>query len=292
MSSRSRIEQVYQQAEILPISRNGNYVFFSDCHRGVGNWNDNFAANQNLAFTALNYYYERGFSYFELGDGDELWENRNERKIVSAHSDIFWLMRRFYRENRLYMLWGNHDAKKRKKNFVSKYYATFWNECTRHEEELFPDLIIREGLRLQTETGGEIFLIHGHQGELLNDYLQGLTKFMVRYIWQPLEKWSLNDPTQPAANYKACEGQERRLCSFAESNQIIVIAGHTHRPTLQKARPGSYMNDGSLVHPRCITAIELTRGNFNLVKWSVCSRRDGTLYVNREVLDGPERLEI
>ena len=291
MRIRSRIEQVYEQSDVIPISKNGNYVFFSDCHRGVGSWNDNLAANQNLVSTALNYYYEAGFTYFELGDGDELWENRKPGKIIAAHSDIFWLMRKFYRDNRLYMLYGNHDVKKKKKNFVSKYYAEFWNECTREMEPLFPELQIREGLRLKLESGQELFLIHGHQRELWNDYLYRVTRFMVRYLWKPLEKWSLNDPTRPAANYKTCEHEEQRLCSFAKNKGLIVIAGHTHRPVLQKAQSGSYMNDGSMVHPRCITAIELTRGRFSLVKWSVCSRKDGTLYVNREVLDGPERLD-
>lgn len=287
----SRIEKVYEQADVMPISKNGNYVFFSDCHRGIGNWNDNLASNQNLVSAALQYYYEAGYTYFELGDGDELWENRSQAKIIAAHSDIFWMMRNFYQENRLYMLYGNHDMKKKKRNFASRYYATFWNECTRKWEPLFPDLQIRAGLRLQLESGQELFLLHGHQGDLWNDYLYRVTKFMVRYVWKPLEKWSLHDPTRPAANYQNCEHEEKRICAFAKEKNLIVIAGHTHRPVLQKPQNGNYMNDGSMVHPRCITAIELTRGRFSLVKWSVCSRRDGTLFVSREVLTGPERLE-
>ncbi len=54
-----------------------------------------FSKNQNLYFAALNYYYEREFSYVELGDGDELWENRSISQIIDIHSDVFWLLREF-----------------------------------------------------------------------------------------------------------------------------------------------------------------------------------------------------
>ncbi len=61
----------------VPFYSSSRFVLISDCHRGCGNHNDNFLKNQNLYFAALNYYYEKEFSYVELGDGDELWENRS-----------------------------------------------------------------------------------------------------------------------------------------------------------------------------------------------------------------------
>lgn len=72
-----RIKSAYNNAQIRYLGEHDRYVFFSDCHRGYGGWNDNFAANQNLCFHALQYYYDRGFTYVEIGDGDELWENRS-----------------------------------------------------------------------------------------------------------------------------------------------------------------------------------------------------------------------
>ena len=71
----------------------------SDCHRGNGSWGDNFLNNQNLFFAALYYYYENGYSYIELGDGEELWENRQITDIINAHSDAYWLMSMFYKSN-------------------------------------------------------------------------------------------------------------------------------------------------------------------------------------------------
>lgn len=72
----SRINEAFSHAPVLPLSECSRYVLFSDCHRGNGSSNDNFLKNQNLYFAALNYYYEENFCYIELGDGDELWENR------------------------------------------------------------------------------------------------------------------------------------------------------------------------------------------------------------------------
>ena len=38
-----RIDRVLEQAKILPLRWDQSYVLMSDCHRGDGNWNDNFA---------------------------------------------------------------------------------------------------------------------------------------------------------------------------------------------------------------------------------------------------------
>jgi hypothetical protein len=35
---------------------------------------DDFASNRNVYFHAMTQYYNDGFTYFELGDGDELWK--------------------------------------------------------------------------------------------------------------------------------------------------------------------------------------------------------------------------
>ena len=56
--------------------------------------------NQNVFYGALEYYYQNGFIYIELGDGDELWENRKIKPIIDIHSDAFWMLSNFYRENR------------------------------------------------------------------------------------------------------------------------------------------------------------------------------------------------
>ena len=46
--------------------------------------------------SALNYY--KGFTYIEVGDGDELWENRSFSAIVETYRDIFLLLAKYYKE--------------------------------------------------------------------------------------------------------------------------------------------------------------------------------------------------
>ena len=83
---------------------------------------------------------------------------------------------------------------------------------------------------------------------------------------------------------------EQRLVHWASQNRRILIAGHTHRPmTGSKASP--YFNTGSCVHPQGITCLELENETLSLVKWSMLTRPDMSLYVGREVLGEPVELK-
>ena len=93
------------------------YILFSDCHRGDGSWADDFAQNENIYFNALRYYYRNDYTYIEIGDGDELWENKY-LTVTQLHSDIFWLLNEFHEKQRLFMIWGNHDRDKIKHGLI------------------------------------------------------------------------------------------------------------------------------------------------------------------------------
>ena len=90
MGYRKRLDKSFESAPVLPLCPNSHYVLFSDCHRGNGTHNDNFLKNQHLYFAALKYYYRQGFTYIELGAGDELWENRHIEQIKEIHGNVFW----------------------------------------------------------------------------------------------------------------------------------------------------------------------------------------------------------
>ncbi len=286
-----RLNQAYEKAFCLPIHMGSRIVLMSDCHRGIGNWGDNFQANQNLFFAALQYYNRRNFIYIELGDGDELWENRNLQEIVRIHSNQFWMMGEFYKSQRLYMLYGNHDRKKEKEKYFRNKCHTYYCESEESEKSLFPDMKVHEAIRLQESCSGiELFLVHGHQGDFWNDTLWRVTRFLVRYLWRPLELAGCNDPTSAAKNYQKKERVEKKLSEWAMRHETLLVAGHTHRPVLPKPGEGYYFNDGSCVHPRCITALELERGAISLVKWSVKVREDNVVYIGRDVLEGPRFL--
>ena len=80
-----RIDRALEHALHLPLGTGSRYVVISDCHRGEGTTNDNFLKNAYLYEAAMEHYIKRGFFYLELGDGEELWENRCMDRIVHYH---------------------------------------------------------------------------------------------------------------------------------------------------------------------------------------------------------------
>lgn len=293
MKTYKRLSEVYKSSKIIPYDSCSKFVLMSDCHRGTGNSGDNFLKNQYLFLAALNYYYEKGFTYIELGDGDELWENRSIQKIIEIHSRTFSLMSKFYDDDRMYMIFGNHDKQKENNIFSKCNLSEYYSKDSKNNNSIFPGLEIHEGLVLENKDNKnhKIFLVHGHQGDLINDRLYKVGRFLVRYLWRILEMWGINDPTAAGKNYRKKNRVERKLVEWSKEEDIMIIAGHTHRPMFPYIGNAMYFNDGSCIHPACITAIEIEKGCISLVKWSVTTREDRTMYVEREILEGPAKLE-
>lgn len=284
MSTYSKLDKLYKASKTISFSSQSKFIIMSDCHRGTGTFTDQFLPNRPLFLAALQYYYDEGFTYIELGDGDELWQNSSYLDIIETYSDCYSQMARFYQEDRFYMLYGNHDKIKmtynlaRKRDFIRKPYTTI---------PLLPNITVYESLLLRDEMHGyQVFLVHGHQGDLMNDQLWLFTKGLVRYIWKPLELIGFHDPTS-ATGPKQKHKVEQKLSNWVQNKPVIVIAGHTHR--YQFARPGSplYFNDGSCVGPGYISGIEMKDGKLQLVRWSITPRSDRTLFIGRQIIDGP-----
>ncbi len=72
----------------------------------------------------------------------------------------------------------------------------------------------------------------------------------------------------------------------ANSNQLTII-GHTHRPRFPQIDEVPLFNDGSAVHPRSITGIEIVANTISLIKWHIISTSDGFLKIKKNVLEGP-----
>lgn len=264
----------------------------SDCHRGDGSLADDFLKNQTLYFAALTYYNKEKYTYIELGDGDELWKNKSISAIMNYHSDVFWLLSEFYNDGRLYFIYGNHDMVKDKNSFIGKKMTGYFDKNKSCRVELFNKINVYEALVLrQRRSSNRLFLIHGHQVDLLNSRFWKLSRFLVRYLWRPLETFGINDPTSAAKNYTKNVKVDARLALWANKEKRILIAGHTHKPHFPQPGDSLYFNDGSCVHPRCITGIEISEGNIALIKWSQKTRDDGTLYVGRDIIAGPQKIE-
>ncbi|MBO5033133.1 MAG: metallophosphoesterase family protein [Lachnospiraceae bacterium] len=298
MSYYSRLKKSFEGALRLPLNNRTKYVLFSDCHRGCGTSNDNFLKNQNLYYAALSYYYRAGYTYIELGDGDELWENRSMEQIIEIHSDVFSLLSCFHSRNRLYMIYGNHDMVKKYRNTAVKscsaYPCCCGNNPHLENQPLFPDIRFHSGIILEPNPQldqASVYLTHGHQADLLNSTFWRVSRFLVRYLWKPLEYYGVLDPTSAAKNYTHKEKTEQRLQHFAKQENLILIAGHTHRPVLSESDP-YYYNCGSCVHPYGITCLEIDRMHISLIKWVLAARPDRSLYVTRQVLAGPTPLTL
>ena len=240
-----RLNQVYNSAKYIPIDYSSKIVIMSDCHREVGNWGDNFAHNQNIYFAALSHYYRKGYTYIELGDGDELWENRSYDLIIEIHNNVFWLLSQFHKSHRLYMLYGNHDIVKRNKSYIKRVCTSKNNPCKKNDITLFNSIEFYEGLILFNKYNNqEIFLTHGHQADLFNDMFWRLSRFLVRYLWRPLELIGFKNPTSAANNFSKRSKVELNLIKWVENNDIMMVAGHTHKPVFPAKGESLYFNDG------------------------------------------------
>ena len=93
-----RLDETFKKAKRIPFDDSSRLVFFSDCHRGDSSRVDLFARNEDLFLTVLEQYCREGFTYIEVGDGDELWQNRDFKDIRRAHGRVFDLVHRLHRQ--------------------------------------------------------------------------------------------------------------------------------------------------------------------------------------------------
>jgi len=292
MSSKYRLSRAYKNAKILAFDNTSKFILFSDCHRGDNSFADDFANNRNIYFHALKFYLNEGFSYIELGDGDELWENTSFESVFNAHKNVYFLLQEFFKKDRLHMIWGNHDMVYKDSKLVAQNLDTYFDPVEGCTKALLPNLPYHEAIILKhKDTHQELFLTHGHQADWWNYTFWRWGRFLVRVLWKPLQVWGIADPTSPAKNYKELIKIERRIKKWiVENKYLLTIVGHTHRPRFPQPSEIPFFNDGSCVHPRSITGIEIEQGAISLIKWNIETTDDGVLRVVRVLLEGPKKL--
>ncbi len=302
-----RLTQVFESSQEIEFNQRDKFILFSDCHRGDNSWADDFADNQLLYFYALQRYLYEGFTYIEIGDGDEIWENKDLPTIMEAHSHVFWLLNEFLEKNCLYMIHGNHDIERRDKSKMAQSLNRYLDQLKERGREKpwvrnFIDMDIHEGLKLRYSlTGQTLFLVHGHQADPINDRYWWIGRFFTGNLWKHLQLVGIKDPTSPAQNYNKMNTIEARIKDWikwwtdAHQGQTMLVAGHTHRPRFPNKDQLPYFNTGSCVHPRCITGIEIQNGEISLIKWwlTVTGARgdEGNLAISKEIMKGPVNLE-
>lgn len=282
-----KLNKIFEKSKKIKIDKNSKLVIMSDCHRGSGTNYDNFLKNRNIYESALMNYYKRGFTYIELGDGDDMWEVKNYKDIIEEHLSTFKILKKFNDENRLIMIYGNHDICKRSKKIMEKYFYKYYNKKKKKEETLLNNLEIYESLILEYYSYN-IFLIHGHQVDLLNSTFWRLSRFLVRHFWRNAERFVIKDPTSAAKNYRESKIIEKKLKKWSIINNKMLVAGHTHRPIFPKLGHSLYFNDGSCIHPSGITCLEIEKGNITLVKWLFKLKKGKYLVIERNIIEGSE----
>ncbi len=260
----------------------------SDMHRGDGSGADDFAQNSLIYRCALEYYLENGFTYIELGDAEELWENDNFDQIYITHTPVYELLAKFHdpdpEKTRYLKVWGNHDL--------------YWKDNAVVYQSLFPDIQIYEGIILlvPTRVNDHILMLHGHQADpKCSGEIASLSKFFVHNFWAEFQRLGAKDPTRAATNPGLCNEVDDCLHGWATHNSqgiTSIIAGHTHRAVFENlsiterryrgsklkteidkinnAPDKSYFNSGSCVHPYCITCLEIILEvvpRLELVEW-------------------------
>ncbi|MDT8715355.1 metallophosphoesterase family protein [Clostridium sp. 19966] len=287
-----RLTEAYINAKIEDFDDNSKYVFFSDCHRGVNTLSDEFAKNENIFLFALEFYYNKGYTYVELGDGDELWEHSNFKHIRLAHDEVYSLLKKFFDDNRLTMLYGNHNIHLKYRDFVKRNYYKFYDDYNEEEVELFPGITPYEAVVFKHKnTKQEILAIHGHQGDRMNDRLWHFNMLTVRYFWRFLHSIGFINPASPVKSSDKIHKIERIYSDWIERNKIMVICGHTHRPHFPKSNELPYFNDGSCVRASGIQGIEISDGKIALIEWKIRTDLYGKLNIKRKILRGPEPIE-
>jgi hypothetical protein len=154
----------------------GKFIILSDEHKGSGDLADDFRPAEKNYLNALNYYYNNGFQFINLGDCEELWENKPEI-VMEKNKAGFQAELRFLQQERYYRIVGNHDLEWKFDIPRNKYLKPVFGE----------KLAIYEGILLTTTYNNRPYSIlctHGHQGDQKSDG-NAFSTWFVAAIWTP-----------------------------------------------------------------------------------------------------------
>jgi hypothetical protein len=206
------------------------WILFSDLHRGGRDGADDFLPAERALNTALDHYYTAGHSLLLLGDIEELWEEHPER-VVSLYRDSLEREARFFRAGRYTRLWGNHDDDWQSRQTAHKYLAPVFGG----------DPEIASALRVPVldhgKPIGEFFLTHGHQGTGDSDRFAGISRFIVRHVWRPVQRLIGYSFNTPSTDFSLREHHDQTMYAWAaQRDNLVLIVGHTHRPVFKSLK--------------------------------------------------------
>lgn len=208
------------------------YIILSDLHRGIRNASDDFRQNESAYNAALAYYFRVGHTLILLGDAEELWQERPEA-VLAAYRRSIELEARFHQAGRYVRIWGNHDDHWQFEDRVEEMLAPRYGD---------PPLEVYEALLLEATEGdtslGELLCVHGHQGDRKSNRWSWFTRYVIRFLWRPVQRLLKVSKNTPARDWYLENGLHRALYAWAERQQdLILITGHVHTPVFESYSP-------------------------------------------------------
>ncbi|HEX7905974.1 MAG TPA: metallophosphoesterase [Chitinophagaceae bacterium] len=219
----SIIKEPGKKGLVIPFELNtGKFIILSDQHKGARNGADDFTMAEPNYLAALEYYFQKGFCYINLGDSEELWEN-NLTAVRKYNEKNFRAEKKFIPLNRFVKIFGNHDL------FWDNDPLASWQLKNIYGEKIK----VYEGVVLSTSFDSKalhIYCTHGHQGDAQSDG-NWFTKFFVAKIWAPFQAYLRINPNTPAydSTKKSLHNTIMYEWSSAQKD-ILLITGHTHQP--------------------------------------------------------------
>ena len=201
------------------------FIILSDQHKGARDGADIFEKAERNYLEALAYYDQQNFFYINLGDSEELWENLFV--TVKRHNKAtFEAEKKFIGRNAFVKIFGNHDL--------------YWDNDPLAElslEEIYWQKVeIYEGAIIRASVGKrelEIFMTHGHQGDLQSDG-NWFSKWFVSDIWGPVQAYLHVNPNTPSTNNVLKTDHNRIMYEWSSKQRnCLLITGHTHQPVFK-----------------------------------------------------------
>jgi len=253
---------------------NAKFIIFSDQHKGNKTWADDFAVSEHNYVAALQFYDEAKYSYINLGDSEELWKFKPQ-DILPVNL-LSFAAEAAFQPHRYFKTFGNHDIIWKNAIDVSILLKPYFAQ----------PLAVYEGLIIRLKNEGiplDVFLTHGHQGDLLSDN-NGLSTWIVAHLWMPLQRYLRLNINAPSKDFSLRNKHNQMMHAWSsQQRNLILITGHTHSPVFAS---GKYFNHpGNSISP-AVTKQKITPAYFNT---GCCCFSDGDI-TGIEIADGYIRL--
>lgn len=200
----------------------GKFIIFSDEHKGARDLADDFHLAEKNYLNALDYYFNNGFQFINLGDCEELWENKPDI-VMEKNKAGFQAEMRFSQQGRYYKIFGNHDLQWK-----------FEFPRMRFLKPVFGDTLqVYEGILLTTSYNNRqysIFCTHGHQGDQKSDG-NAFSTWFVAAVWTPIQRFLEISINSTSDSFELVDKHNVIMYDWsATQKDLLFISGHTHKP--------------------------------------------------------------